>query len=94
MYVPYFSPNKIIMLGDTRSFPVQIGKYDKHEQYVIVYAAVDGKIAIQENGKLLGFVVKKIMAGGREYKLTTIATDGIELYPPEQILSKVRDLKY
>ncbi|MBW2004999.1 MAG: hypothetical protein JRI72_10390 [Deltaproteobacteria bacterium] len=90
--IDLFSPNKIIMIGNSRPLPVQTGRYDKDNNYIIVYVTKDGKISRGRDEKPFGFVIRKVKAGGREFKLGISTTDGIEV-GSENILGFVRDLK-
>lgn len=90
--IDLFSPNKIIMIGNARPLPVQTGRYDKDNNYIIVYVTKDGKISRGRDEKPFGFVIRKVKAGGREFKLGISTTDGIEV-GSENILGFVRDLK-
>lgn len=91
--IDLLSPNRIIMVNNTTPAPVQIADFDKDRRRIVVYATKDGKISIREDGRLYGRVIKKIMTGGREFKLGISETDGIKV-DPERIFSFVRDLKF
>jgi len=86
------SPDKIIMVGNKPPIPVQIAGFDKSKRRITVYVTKDGKIAVDKDGKLFGFVIRMIMISHKKFKLGIRMTDGIE-FGPESVLSFVRNLK-
>ncbi len=90
--IDLFSEEKIIILDNNRPLHVQIGKYDKNIDKLVIYVTKDGNISPGNDGKLFGFVISKIKTGGREFKLGISMTDGIDV-AQETILGWVRELQ-
>jgi len=90
--IDLLSPNKIIMEDDTSPISVQIADFDKQKRRIVVYETEDGEISLNKRGTLFGFVIERVVAGGREFKLGMSQTDGIDV-GRKFILSFVRDLK-
>lgn len=90
--VDLVSSDKIIEIGNERPLDVQIGKFDKEQNSLIVYIAEDGKISIGENGTPVGLVFRKVKTGGNEFKLGMSMTDGIKI-GQETIFGWVKELE-
>jgi hypothetical protein len=91
--VDLWSDYKIVSFGNGSPLPMQVGQYDKNNECITVFRSQDGQIVKDNNGRLIGLKIRKVRAGGREFKLGLSQMDGVAT-GYEDIFGFVRELKW